>query len=264
MSDVPFTFGIITYADTGVNDLLKASVESIRKLNMPQYEIIIVGKQSVLSQHPDFQHSDIKLIDFDESQKDKWITKKKNIITDNAKFQNIVYQHDYLVYDVNWYNGFKQFGDNFQICMTKMTNPKANREDSTPGAYVQTSDGEENRFRDLVIDMWAYGRMLTSLGIGETTCMIPYDKYEACLSKFMYISGTYWIAKKSFMQSHRLNESLLWGQGEDVEFSRRVRTKTEFQFNPFSIVKLNKPGARIFSIMTDEEILRFKKAVGIK
>lgn len=263
MSDIPFTFGIITYADDGVNDLLKDSVESIRSLRMPQYEIIIVGNQPILNNHPDFQHSDIKIIHFDESHKAKWITRKKNVITDNAKFQNIVYQHDYIVYDPNWYEGFKQFGDNFTICMTKVTNPKANREADQPDQFVKTAAGDENRFRDLVLDMWLLERKMKTLGIDKRSCVIPYGAYHPRLSKYMYLNGTYWIAKKSFMQRCRLNEGLVWGQGEDVEFSRRARKLTEFTFNPHSIAKLNKPGARIFKIMTDGEIQRFKMSVGI-
>lgn len=263
MNDIPFTFGIITYADNGVNELLKASVESIRSLKIPQYEIIIIGNQSVLDKHPDFQHSDIKLINFNENRREKWITKKKNIITDNAKFQNIVYQHDYLIYDENWYEGFKQFGDNFNICITKVTNPKANREADLPHQFVQTATGSENRFRDLVLDMWDLERKLAGLGIDITSCVIPYEAYHMRLSKFMYINGTYWVAKKNFMNKYRLNESLAWGEGEDVEWSRKVRRVTEFSFNPHSIVKLNKPGARIFKIMTSEEIQRFRMSVGI-
>lgn len=263
MGDISFSFGIITYADNGVSDLLKASVESIRSLKIPQYEIIIVGNQSVLNKWPDFQHSDIRLINFNEGQKAKWITRKKNIITDQARFENVVYQHDYVVYDSNWYEGFKQFGDNFNICLTKVTNPKANREADRPEDFVKTATGDENRFRDLVLDMWVMEGKLRSLGINKRSCVIPYHAYNSRLSKYMYINGTYWVAKKSFMKRCRLNEGLVWGQGEDVEFSRRASRLTEFAFNPHSIAKLNKPGARIFSIMTDEEIKKFKMSLGI-
>ena len=264
MRDILFTFGIITYADGGVSDLLKASVESIRSLRIPEYEIVIVGKQSVLDKHPDFQHNDVRLIDFDESKRDKWITRKKNLVTDSARLENVVYQHDYIVYDKNWYEGFKQHGNNFDICLNKVTNPKANRENDRPEDFVKTaSGGEENRFRDLTLDMWLVGSKLRALGIDKRACVIPYDTYTSRLSRYMYINGTYWVAKRSFMKKCRLNESLSWGQGEDVEFSRRASKLAEFHFNPHSIVKLNKPGARVFSIMTKEEIRRFRMSVGI-
>ncbi len=253
MKDISFTFGIITYAEGGVSDLLRASVESIRSLKIPQYEIIIVGNQSILITTPDFQHSDVKLIHFDEAKKPKWITRKKNVITDSAKFENVVYQHDYLVYDSGWYEGYKQFGDNFQICINKQTNPLA----------IQDSPDRENRFRDLVLDMWTVGPKMKHLNINKRSCLIPYDEYDPRLSKFMYVNGTYWVAKRELMKRCRLNENLIWGQGEDVEFSKRARNMVQFSFNPHSISKLNKPGATIFKEMTVDEIRRFKLSVGI-
>ena len=54
----------------------------------------------------------------------------------------------------------------------------------------------------------------------------------------MYISGTYWIAKKRVMEEFPLNENLFWGQGEDVEWSKSVTKKYNFSINPNSIVKL--------------------------
>ena len=71
----------------------------------------------------------------------------------------------------------------------------------------------------------------------------------------MYISGAYWIAKKEFMLKNPLNEILKWGQGEDVEWSLRVRELTEFKINANSIVKLMKYKDRIFNETTDSENL---------
>ena len=39
----------------------------------------------------------------------------------------------------------------------------------------------------------------------------------------MYISGSYWVCKKHVMENFPLNDELLWGQGEDVEWSKIVR-----------------------------------------
>jgi len=38
----------------------------------------------------------------------------------------------------------------------------------------------------------------------------------------MYIPGNFWVAKKNIMQKYPLNENLLWGQAEDIEWSKRV------------------------------------------
>jgi hypothetical protein len=42
--------------------------------------------------------------------------KKKNILTSEAKYDNIVLLHDYYVFDLNWYNNFLKFGDDWDVC----------------------------------------------------------------------------------------------------------------------------------------------------
>ena len=53
----------------------------------------------------------------------------------------------------------------------------------------------------------------------------------------MYISGTFFCVKKDFFLENLLDESLVWGEGEDVEWSLRIRDKTQFKMNCMSTVK---------------------------
>jgi hypothetical protein len=73
------------------------------------------------------------------------------------------------------------------------------------------------------------------------------------ISGMMYVSGAYWIAKRKFMLENLMNEKLNCGQGEDVEWSLRVRDLTEFKMNTKSIVKLLKKKERIFNETTEGE-----------
>ena len=96
-----FTFGIAT-TDTAqrmsgnTNNHVSDIVDSIRANNIPNncYEIIIVGGDNKYQHFHDVHH-----IEFDDITKPKWITKKKNLITKHAKYDNIVYSHDYVKYD---------------------------------------------------------------------------------------------------------------------------------------------------------------------
>ena len=106
-----FTFGIVTGAK--VDDIV---LNSIYDLNIPEFEIIIVGGKAPIG------YLKLTHIPFDESQQQNWITKKKNIITEHAKYDNIVFMHDYLVFNKEWYNGFKKFGNDFDICMNVIKN----------------------------------------------------------------------------------------------------------------------------------------------
>lgn len=192
-----FTFGIITGGEDRVNKI----INSIINLNIKDYEIIIIGGDHI---------SGTRHIKFETNRKRPWITKMKNIITENAIFENIVYLHDYIKFNSNWYKGFLDFGDDWNVCMTKIIN------------------NNDSRYRDWIVEE----------NFGGTGSLLPYNIRHA--SGIMYISGAYWIAKKHVMEEFPLNEKLHWGEGEDVEWSHRVRNKYEFSINSNSSVKLMK------------------------
>jgi len=215
-----FTFGIITAGNN--NLMINKIINSIERQNIPNYEIIIVGGENI-------NRKNVYQISFDERIKDMWITKKKNIITNESRYENIVYLHDYVEFCDGWYEGFLKFGNNFKVCMNK----------------IENYDG--TRFRDW--SLWAYDAepILKSRGF-----LIPYDMTH--LSKIMYISGTYWVAKKSVMMDIKLDERLIWGQGEDVEWSYRIRNKYNFSMNEYSSVKLMKLKDKAFDYSSIEDI----------
>ncbi len=256
-----FTFGIITAAQKNESSLawrdnMLCIFDSIRKLRIPNYEIVVVGgpfpedgrNHLHLHKRPDVVH-----VPFDDNvvkeilkregnpflesrtlvdkngQKhvtkipDKdgvrmpgvlsgWITKKKNMITENAQYENIVFMHDYHMFDQNWYNGFLNFGNDWDVCMNRIENFWG------------------DRFRDWVSwDHPQYG----------TRKSMPYEDVDA--GKWAYISGSYWVAKKKFMEQNPLDEGFLWGQGEDLEWSFRVRDKCKYVANPMSIFRHTRP-----------------------
>ena len=200
-----FTFGIITGG--GYEDNINKIIDTIEQQQITNYEVIIVGSANV-------NRTNTTIIDFDETVRDKWISLKKNIITEFAKYENIVYLHDTVALEDNWYSGFLKFGNDFDITMTKMLN----------------ADGE--RYRDwLLLDTFINGIQIPYL-----ERILPYG--ENRLTKHMYISGTYWVAKKAFMLKYPINNNLCWGMGEDTEWSVRVRENTTFKMNLYSTVKL--------------------------
>lgn len=223
-----FTFGIIT---NGTSDAsLNQVIDSIEELNVPEYQILIVGNSMV-------QRSNTYIIPFDENVKYAWITRKKNIITHHAKYENIVYTHDYVVFEKDWYDGFLKFGEDFKVCMNKFVNP------------------DYSRFRDWVI--WPHNNnFMDDIVLPNRECLIPYDMTH--LSKYQYISGTYWVAKKNVMMEFPLDENLSWGQGEDVYWSQKVREKYDFSMNPYSTVKSLKFKDPAFNITSEEtaQVLR--------
>jgi len=228
---VNFSFGIITSGQE--TERVENVIQSIEDLCIPNYEIIVVGD-------PNVKGARVKIVDFDESVQNMWITKKKNLVTDHAVYENIVYTHDYITFHPGWYEGFMKFGNDYDICMNVMTN----------------KDG--SRYAD-----WCLDAMLDMSFFGEekNRKLIPYDMcFSKDLSKIMYISGAYWVAKKQIMKKFPLNEKHSWGQSEDVEWSHRIRRSVSFKFNKNSsvqIVKNKRMGYQIFSDRTKQILLNF-------
>ena len=203
-----WTFGIVC----GSNVVhLNSIIDSIKnqKMNANEYEIILVGDESLLRF---FEKDNIKIVHFNENIKDAWITKKKNLIAKNAKFEKISMHHDYVALNDLWFDHFQKFGDDWDVAMTRVEN------------------ADRTRFRDWV--SWYEDQ-------GENTVQfLRYD--DLSQTDKMYVRGSYFCVKKSFMLAHPFNENLIWGQGEDVEWSKSIRDSWNYRMNFRSIVNLKK------------------------
>jgi glycosyltransferase involved in cell wall biosynthesis len=229
-----FTFGIIT--NRAITDLVE-TVKSIEKQMIPNYEIIVVGGSL-----GDFYHPNIKHIPFNELIKPSWITKKKNLIIKNSSFDNIVFLHDYIILSDGWYGGHLKSGNDFDIRMDIILNADGTRfRDWCLWPDNQVSDGTSTE--DLI----------------KSSALLPYEINN--LSKFQYISGSYWVAKKTIMEEYPLNEDLLWGESEDVEWSKRVRLHYTFTMNTKSIVQFKKQKSVVFNLTTNEIIKKLDELV---
>jgi hypothetical protein len=208
-----FTFGIITKGDCDNN--IEEIIKSIEINNIPNYEIIIVGNSSV-------QITDkITVIKFDENIKQNWITRKKNIVIENSKYENLVIMHDYIKLDEEWYKGFLCYGNEFEFCINKIKN----------------LDG--TRHRDYLVSPYYFNEISNYF---EKNCYLPYYFVNTKeTNNFLYISGAYLVIKKKIALETKLNEKLCWNQGEDIVFCQDLNDKNVIiKFNPYSTVKLMK------------------------
>lgn len=203
-----FTFGIITGGNSDAN--IQIMIDSIRAQEIPNYEIIIVGRTNL-------KGLDITTIPFDETIKNIWHTKKKNLIVRFAKYENVVLTYDYMRFEKGWYEGFLKFGNTFKICVNKMI------------------DITGRRFRDHVL----FNRFLDPY---FSNTLIPYGaKLTPAVSKLLYISGGYCVIKKDIGLKYPLREELHWGHGEDVIQSHTLSSAgILLECNPFSTVALIK------------------------
>lgn len=198
-----WTFGIITGPSSPT---LNDAIDSINRLKfVDDYEIIVVGGENI-------DKKNVRHFAFDESVKDMWITRKKNIIAEEAKYENLCMLHDYVALVPGWATSFEKFGSNWDVCMT----PVINR------------DGQ--RFRDWITnDEWC-----------EEGKLLFLEYSTADRTQDMYVSGTYFCVKKQFLLENKFNEDLCWGEYEDGEWSDRCRKKWNYRCNAKSPVALLK------------------------
>jgi len=181
---------------SGANDQhVQPVIDSIQNLKIPHYEVIVVGGQTTTLTGQHLVH-----VPFDESIKSApWITRKKNLGVQASKYNTVVIQHDYYTYDPNWYEEYVKFGEDWDICVQQTF--------SLPEQGSMRCNG------------WRTGMIP---GYPEIPfCMtIPWD--IDCFVPYMAIQGGFWVAKKRVMLEQPLDENLIWGQAEDIEWSSRV------------------------------------------
>lgn len=213
-----WTFGICLGNNSTFLDSLIVSIKRQQELNKDIFEIIVIGPinleiSTIIEKHK--SEINISHIVFEEKtwstsfENNPWITLKKNILIQNAKFENICLMHDYIGLCAGWYMGFQKFGYDWDVCMTP----------------VLHQDGR--RFRDWI-------RNASSCQLGD----VQYVDYEDNkYTQKMYISGAYWCGKKDYMLKHPQHINRLWDQGEDVYWSLECQSTWKYVLNPISCVR---------------------------
>jgi len=197
--------GISFCVQTGgqTDHIVQRCIDSITNLNIPEYEIIICGGDTTSIELNDI----VKHIPFDEHTNIRWITRKKNISVLAAKYEICVVFHDYIIFDKDWYNGFKEFGTHWDICHHQTIQQNGMR---TSGWRVQQYPGLPH------------------------ICMIPYDVEG--LEQFMPIQGNYFCIKRTRYLKDPQDEAYVGYVASDMEWSRRIVPTSHIRCNPKCIV----------------------------
>ena len=201
-----WSFGICFIDDKHLTTIIN-SIKNQKNLHTDNFEIILIGPSNpiVKSLCKTFKNNiNIKYIIFEESIRPKWVTLKKNLLIQNAEFDNICLTHDYVGFCENWYVGYQRFGYDWDVCM----NP------------VRLMNGMRHR------DWFTQHRPLQFLKYDDDT-----------KTKQMYINGTYWCGKKQFMLDNPQNNNLTWELGEDCEWANRCQNIWNYKLNPYSVVR---------------------------
>ena len=171
--------------------LLKKTLEYQKILNKKKYEIIIVTNLNTKKIH----HKSIKVINL--NSRDVTLGKKRNIGIKLSKFNKIIMSLDYF----------------------KINNIKINELEKE----IRKKDLLIPKIKTLDYKRYIDWMFLDFPKIGK--CFCPYNLKD---QRYMYFHGSYLILKKNYLIENKFSNYLDHKQGEDVEWSLRIRNKIKF------------------------------------
>jgi GT2 family glycosyltransferase len=136
------------------------------------------------------------------------IGKLRNNVCNLAKYDHLIVADDDLVFHKDFYEGLLQFGEDYDVAACRILNP----------------DG--SRFYD-----W-------KIHVNGKNYLIDYDITDKNIS----LSGTFYIMKQWVFQKIHWSDELGYYQGEDVDFSDRLKVAgIRISFNPYCVITHDAP-----------------------
>ena len=209
------TFGVITDGRRPqmVRDFV-TSVVSLEGLPTIDHEIVVCGPAGCAE--PEWAGSSpLRVVEQpSEFAAQGWITRKKNLIVQEARGDVVVVAHDRYRLRADFLSELHAFGSDFTVVACRQETP------------------EGLRFPDWV----ATGSTWSWSPVG----MLTYGDYEPN----QYLNGGIMLARRDVLLRHPWNELLFWNQAEDVELSRRMRSGgiiPRLARNVVAITELSRP-----------------------
>ncbi len=148
----------------------------------------------------------MRYIHFNEKDDLGWITRKKNLICENAQYDNIVILHDRIILDNKWYQGMVRFGNYFDVLSCKIYSKKNQRD----------------------VDWTTWGGPIF---LKHNNGILDYRDWD----KYLYVDGAFYILKKRSWLQIKWDETYYWNQGEDIKLSHEwTKNGIVIRFNQFS------------------------------
>ena len=227
-----WTFGIPVGPDDAT--LLNSLVERIISFKDIEKEIILCGKPG-----ENFKYREnVRIVGEDIPAPPIQISKKKNLIIREAKYNNLCILHDRVMLPTDFILQMKRYGDYYSFT----TLQSVYFDDYHNLVPIRYSDCGSIYFENGVFNVFAISEnsdinisnyVKTLFGDIEKQhfiCANPLNYDEK-----MYPTGSLYILKKSVGMMYLLEENLTWEQFEDVEYGMRMNEKgVVTRVNPYT------------------------------
>lgn len=197
-----WSFGIISNGQRDEN--VDRIIGAINAQGIPKLQIMVCGKYANKNGY------EIDYLPFSKKDEQGWITRKKNLIMEKAKYENVMVLHDRIFPSKNWYAGMKKYGNCFDALSCVLLNEKTGKRE---GDWIANIPGV----------------------LGH----LDYSDWD----ERAVMNGAYVILKKSAWGKAPWNEHLFWNEAEDFEMGeRQKKAGVLLRFNPYS--ECRTPGSR--------------------
>lgn len=205
-----WTFGIVS--DGRKNERILQIIDRINSFGIPQYEILICGPAPSATRLDNVRvlsdahlYSDLRIP----------ISKKKNLIIQEAKYNNLIIMHDRIIPSKDWYANMLKYGNYWDCLSCRIINEENHA--------LRMADWQETNSKP------PRPKILDIFFTKERT--LNYDEW----SPDIYIAGGFFQIKKHL--GIKLAPYLYWGEKEDVDMSvRAYNDGVLFTFYPDNVL----------------------------
>lgn len=198
IGDSGWTFGILTSGSSEAGGRMAADILA---LDLPDVEVIFCGPWPAGAP----RDPRVGAIDLDRPEPRGWITRKKNLIVDAARHENVCLLHDRFRVTADWADALRSYG----ACFSVLTFPQVFAVDKDR-RFTQRYADYQVLFRTRDVQAALEARVFN----GPDVLYAAYDDfYETA-----FVCGGLYVAKKSIWQRVKQDEGLFHCEWEDVTF----------------------------------------------
>ncbi len=241
ITDEGWTFGILT---AGQSPNAQQMIRTILEIPGPKREIIICGP----AQKNLPEDSRICTIDLEKPEPRGWITRKKNLIVDAARYSNLCLMHDRFIFPQDFFSVMGNYGNDFSV----VTFPEPYYLHQNRSIHHRYPDYQVLRQKEklqLALDSKVFQQ--------DSINYLNYDDFH----ETAFCCGGVYVTKKSLWNMVRQDEALYHAESEDVLFGlqcqqlgipHRVIATTDFESlapHPLGLINIpiiNSAGERNF------------------
>lgn len=218
IDDCGWTFGILT---SGPSPQAARMAAAVLELNLPNVEIVFCGPRPAgVPNDPR-----VSAIDLDAPEARGWITRKKNLIADRARYDNLCLLHDRYVITPDWADALDAYGQ----CYSFLTFPQV--------YYADVNQRFPQRYPDYQLLAQEHGiRGALTSGVYDADRVFhpDYDDF----SETAFCCGGIYLARRSLWNLVRQNEALFHCEWEDISFGLECQRRgLPHRVNPFVLAE---------------------------